>query len=646
MIRNKYEPKSARFPRGKTTVVRSRLTRRVAEAARHDTRHATCDSFPRYRSRKISQEMSDQQKPRHENGSALASSSGPLRRREFQRVPSATSLIPPTSDQGLTANDLIAHQALLESQAREAIPFSYSLASCTYEKGYIRQPLFACRDCGGGAVCAGCSIGCHAEHDLIELFAKRHSRCDCGCPSLQRTRESQNRQLKPCNLRKAPLNFAPENDENVYGKNHEGHFCYCEKGYTYNPHEEEETMFQCLVCEDWFHETCTSLRPRGEERTQGKDDVGHGDDHDDDDDRHPPPLISHEDFDTFICDACVRENPILHRYVGVQDWGACLRFDRDVDADAGEPSTTVVEVAGTKEGLVRYAVRGLASNEEYGHGRGGTRDAHVPVKRERELSPIEEGGGGGGGDGDGDGDSDGQPGAKRVKAETSTNAGDVREDQEQDMLAASVAPAAVSQPSAENGDVAAPTTTPPGCSLPPIHPLVQRLLSRSDAASTADSAPHANNPDNRHRPSHRLDVFLSEGGGGGGEGGKDAAWRQRICRCKECLLGFARLPFLLAEEYTYSPPASVNGGGENDAAGDDDDATSNSSHSTTYDLGMNALNRLPRAQTLEALEGYGRLRSALFDHLRPFAESGRAVDEESIRAFFEEQRRRDREARG
>ena len=62
----------------------------------------------------------------------------------------------------LSQNLLIQRQAQLEREAREAVPFSFTKGGCTYERGYMRQPVYACRTCGGGGVCAGCSVGCHA----------------------------------------------------------------------------------------------------------------------------------------------------------------------------------------------------------------------------------------------------------------------------------------------------------------------------------------------------------------------------------------------------------------------------------------------------------------------------------------------------
>ena len=50
-------------------------------------------------------------------------------------------------------------------------------------------------------------------------------------------------------------------------------------------------MFQCLVCEDWFHEKCI-----GEGRVPDQD-----------------------DFDVFVCQKCVGENDWLGRYVAVKE---------------------------------------------------------------------------------------------------------------------------------------------------------------------------------------------------------------------------------------------------------------------------------------------------------------------------------------
>lgn len=75
----------------------------------------------------------------------------------------------------------------------------------------------------------------------------------------------------------------------MYNHNFEGRFCTCDKEYDVNA--EEGTMFQCLVCEDWFHEKCI-----GEGRVPDQD-----------------------DFDGFVCQECVGKNDWLGRYVAVKE---------------------------------------------------------------------------------------------------------------------------------------------------------------------------------------------------------------------------------------------------------------------------------------------------------------------------------------
>lgn len=41
---------------------------------------------------------------------------------------------------------------------------------------------------------------------------------------------------------------------------------------------------------------------------------------------------------------------------------------------------------------------------------------------------------------------------------------------------------------------------------------------------------------------------------------------------------------------------------------------------------------------MESLQAYNKMRDALFDHLRPFADQGKVVDAESVREFFRKQR--------
>ncbi|KAL2312999.1 Protein mlo2 [Schizosaccharomyces pombe] len=152
----------------------------------------------------------------------------------------------------LTVKQYVEQQRELEREAREVLPYSFD--TCTYSMGYLKQPLYACLTCQKAsgslnAVCYSCSISCHADHDLVDLFNKRHFRCDCGTT---RTHSI------PCNLRKSVDECGSEND---YNHNFEGRFCICDT--VYNPETEEGTMFQCILCEDWFHEKCLQKTNKG-----------------------------------------------------------------------------------------------------------------------------------------------------------------------------------------------------------------------------------------------------------------------------------------------------------------------------------------------------------------------------------------------
>lgn len=370
------------------------------------------------------------------------------------------------TERGFTAQDLIEQQERLEAQANEAIPFRFD--ECTFARGYIRQPVFACKTCGHGGICAGCSVTCHGDHELVELFHRRHFRCDCGTPNLYRLCPDTPHKrdtgypadARPCQLRSKDVNkgWDVPNDENVYTHNFEGAFCRCERGKTYDPDTEDEVMYQCLVCEDWFHESCLSLRPS----TQSK------------------PLLTTSQFDVLLCDACMRQPSawLLRRYAGQPGWLVPVPPKDD------DPS---------------WRTLGSTSSED---------NATEPMTKRRRTE----------------------------------------------------------------------------CSKP--------------ASSVLGSVPG------------RWDVYLTH------------QFRDALCRCEACAKAWESYPYVWDEEETYDPPM------------DRDDSASATSTSSTYERGMAMLSQLPRPQMLESLRAYQELRDALFEHLRPYAESHEPVSEEAVRAFF------------
>ncbi|KAK2741117.1 hypothetical protein FQN57_005718 [Myotisia sp. PD_48] len=221
------------------------------------------------------------------------------------------------SQNSQTASDFINDQLRLEADAREALPYSFD--SCTQPLGPLRQSLFSCLTCNPppddvtapytpAGVCYSCSISCHGNHELVELFTKRNFVCDCGTSRLPST--------SPCLLRVNPSTGAKgvhsetPSADNKYNHNFKNHFCGC--GDTYDPDLEKGTMFQCLGLgtvetggcgEDWWHPECLVGVPRADQQ----EDV---------DPPLPAGFPEEEDFETFICYKCLDSHPWLKRYAG------------------------------------------------------------------------------------------------------------------------------------------------------------------------------------------------------------------------------------------------------------------------------------------------------------------------------------------
>ena len=240
------------------------------------------------------------------------------------------------SQNSQTASDFIDSQLQLEADAREALPYKFE--HCTQPLGPLRQNLFSCLTCNPppaspsdpftpAAVCYSCSIACHGEHTLVELFNRRNFTCDCGTTRLPPT--------SPCTLRidpntgmKGPVHSQTPAEGNTYNQNSQNRFCGC--GEFYDAEEEKGTMFQCLGLtsekdggcgEDWWHPECVVGLGRDWARAQAQIKSGMSaeiDGPNDADADHPlPPEFPDEDsFDTFICYKCVDVNPWIKQYAG------------------------------------------------------------------------------------------------------------------------------------------------------------------------------------------------------------------------------------------------------------------------------------------------------------------------------------------
>ena len=241
-----------------------------------------------------------------------------------------------TSHDSQTASDFIDSQLQLEADAREALPYKFE--HCTQPLGPLRQNLFSCLTCNPppaspsdpftpAAVCYSCSIACHGEHTLVELFNRRNFTCDCGTTRLPST--------SPCTLRidsttgmKGPIHSQTPAEGNTYNQNSQNRFCGC--GEFYNAAEEKGTMFQCLGLasekdggcgEDWWHPECVIGLGRDWARAQAQtkqERTAEIDGTEDTDMDHPlPPGFPDENrFDTFVCYKCVDVSPWIKQYAG------------------------------------------------------------------------------------------------------------------------------------------------------------------------------------------------------------------------------------------------------------------------------------------------------------------------------------------
>jgi E3 ubiquitin-protein ligase UBR7 len=254
------------------------------------------------------------------------------------------------SQSSQTAQDYITSQLSLEADAREALPYQFD--TCTYPLGPLRQSVYACLTCAPppaskhqqftpAGVCYSCSISCHGEHNLVELFTKRDFVCDCGTTRLENSGT-------PCSLRhnaetggKGGVKSQEARKGNRYNQNFEGRFCGC--GEEYDPDKEKGTMFQCLGLgtvedggcgEDWWHPECLLGLPRVRHDETAKFEAAGGletvkeeaedtpptvndaagEEEKDDDPPLPPGFPNEDDFDHVLCYKCVNTFPWIKAY--------------------------------------------------------------------------------------------------------------------------------------------------------------------------------------------------------------------------------------------------------------------------------------------------------------------------------------------
>lgn len=261
-----------------------------------------------------------------------------------------------------------------------------SIENCTKLLGPLRQAVFACLTCTPvpenasvtfqpAGVCYACSVQCHGEHTLVEIFTKRNFTCDCGTKRLPTT--------SPCTLRintetntKGGVHSEEPDVNNKYNQNFKNRFCGCECDY--DPFQQKGTMFQCLGLgtaetggcgEDWYHPGClVGLGPewfegmKKEAKTKPKEEpaadsslatitedaegqtpadgpapaeTAEEDEDEDDDPPMPPGFPEEDDFDGFLCYKCVNSQPWIKKYAGTEGFLAPV-FAQQKQGDEAE----------------------------------------------------------------------------------------------------------------------------------------------------------------------------------------------------------------------------------------------------------------------------------------------------------------------
>jgi E3 ubiquitin-protein ligase UBR7 len=171
-----------------------------------------------------------------------------------------------------TAVDLVNEMDELEAEAEATLSENWGVeGKCTFDDGYISQPVYSCLTCAKDTpvgVCFGCSLQCHLNHNIVELFDKRNfrfvfyfililslshlfsscSRCDCGVAVTQHK----------CHFDPNGTKQTLQNT-NSYNHNYQNKYCWCRQVY-----DPQRTMYQCYLCQDWFHEKCIDDRVRQE----------------------------------------------------------------------------------------------------------------------------------------------------------------------------------------------------------------------------------------------------------------------------------------------------------------------------------------------------------------------------------------------
>ncbi|RKF59202.1 hypothetical protein OnM2_062009 [Erysiphe neolycopersici] len=474
------------------------------------------------------------------------------------------------TNESYTAAEFINSQLQLEADAHEALPFKFD--NCTKNLGSLRQSIFSCLTCNpiptnplepyrAAGICYSCSIQCHGDHKLVELFCKRNFECDCGTTRLPESSPCKLR-INPDTAEKGGICLDKPSATNVYNQNFRNRFCCCECDY--DAENEDGTMYQCLGLgtandggcgEDWWHASCiVGLEPnwfqistnknnlqspknmrqkttdfnidQDAQRSQNTGDrtfeplntqtPAHNNDM-----GHPIPsgFPAEDSFDGFICYKCVEAFPWIKRYAGAPGFlppvyrqDTSKIFKSEINQEFQRSNTRKRNV-----NEIQTSVSSIPSNL-------------VKKNKINDSSAID-------------------------ASETSDTS------------------------------IVESTKSSTLCKLEDLPP-----------AQTG-----------------QFSLFYMED------------FRLNLCRCDKCFPYIQAHPQLLELEETYEPSVS------NDSY---EEPNSTIGSSSLYDRGESALQNIDRVKAIEGVMAYNHLKDKLKPFFQEFAESGRTISAEDIKAHF------------
>ncbi|KAL5387792.1 hypothetical protein PMIN06_010161 [Paraphaeosphaeria minitans] len=527
-----------------------------------------------------------------------------------------TNSISQASEDSQTAADFIKEQLSLEAEAREALPYQFD--TCTRDLGPLRQGLYSCLDCNPppaslsdpyqpAAVCYACSISCHGEHALVELFNKRNFVCDCGTTRLPET--------TPCTLRinsetgqKGGVTREEPAAGNKYNQNFRNRFCGCSEEY--DPHQEKGTMFQCLGLgtvedggcgEDWWHPECV---------------LG----------------LSREEYQKSIEEPEGEQKDENAKTNGITKDVSVTRLEEDAgrDPDARRPSVITAIAAGlpTENGVDGNDIVATAEEEEEDEEEDDTPlPPGFPAEDDFEyfichtclkafpwikkyagslgfLPPVYFGG------------PHNQAKAQDAPAYLNgTTSGDSKKRKVDDDE--NITPTGpMGPPKRQKSEDPATTLS----SIPEDAPSTTLTLSSKKADPAATTVPACKLSSLSPLPAQALktpfSLFLK------------ADFHAYLCHCATCFPLLKPHPQLLDEEDVYEPPISEEG---NDAAG-------SVGTGSLLERGEAAFSNMDRARAIQGAMAFAHLKDGLKTFLKPYADEGKAVGAEDINVFFQKLR--------